>query len=444
MRRYRFLQVVFLAFVIVGGGARAAVPPVVRQAAAVADRVVLAKPERLGFSSESLRNLDTAMQGIVDKKHLAGIVTLLARHGQVVQHKAYGLQDIDSQTPMQLDTIMRIYSMTKPITGAAMMMLYDDGKWHPRDLISKYIPEFADLNVFSGTDANGEPILVAPAHAPTMGELMSHNAGFTYGPFGNTPVDKMYQADNPLNAPSLQAFIDKVARLPLLYQPGEKWVYSVSVDIQGYLVQKLSGKPFPEFLQDRIFTPLGMKDTGFLVPEAKLPRVATIYAWNQAKGALAAQPRDPEISRMPGLPSGGGGLYSTAADYLRFAQMMLNGGELNGKRLIKRSSVDMMRTNVLNDQTLNSKSGIGPVHLQPGLGFGYDFAVMSNPAALKSPLGKGSYWWWGIAGTWFWIDPTNDVVFIGMIQCRGGAPGAANHEDLSRTLTYKALVDPGM
>jgi CubicO group peptidase (beta-lactamase class C family) len=313
MRRYRFLQVVFLAFVIVGGGARAAVPPVVRQAAAVADRAVLAKPERLGFSSESLRNLDTAMQGIVDKKHLAGIVTLLARHGQVVQHKAYGFQDIDSQTPMQLDTIMRIYSMTKPITGAAMMMLYDDGKWHPRDLISKYIPECADLNVFSGTDANGEPILVAPAHAPTMGELMSHNAGFTYGPFGNTPVDKMYQADNPLNAPSLQAFIDKVARLPLLYQPGEKWVYSVSVDIQGYLVQKLSGKPFPEFLQDRIFTPLGMKDTGFLVPEAKLPRVATIYAWNQAKGALAAQPRDPEISRMPGLPSGGGGLYSTAS-----------------------------------------------------------------------------------------------------------------------------------
>jgi CubicO group peptidase (beta-lactamase class C family) len=187
-----------------------------------------------------------------------------------------------------------------------------------------------------------------------------------------------------------------------------------------------------------------MKDTGFLVPEAKLPRVSTIYAWDQAKGALAAQPRDPQISKMPGLPSGGGGLYSTAADYLRFAQMMLNGGELNGKRLLKRSSVDMMRTNVLNDQTLNSKSGIGPVHIQPGLGFGYDFAVMTDPAALKSPLGKGSYWWWGIAGTWFWIDPTNDVVFIGMIQRRGGAPGAANHEELSRALTYKALVNPGL
>ena len=145
---------------------------------------------------------------------------------------------------------------------------------------------------------------------------------------------------------------------------------------------------------------------------------------------------------MPGLPSGGGGLYSTAAVYLRFAQMMANGGELKGKRLLEPTSVTMMRTNVLNDQTLNSQSGIGPVRLQPGLGFGYDFAVMSDPVAMKSPLGKGTYWWWGIAGTWFWIDPANDVVFIGMIQRRGGAPGAANHEDLARAITYKSLVNP--
>jgi CubicO group peptidase (beta-lactamase class C family) len=330
--------------------------------------------------------------------------------------------------------------MTKPIVGAAMMMLYEEGKWQPGDPIAKHIPEFANLKVFAGMDANGQPTLVAPSHPPTMGELMSHNAGFTYGLFGNTPVDKMYQADNPLDAPSLQAFIDKVAKLPLLYQPGEKWVYSVSVDIQGYLIQKLSGKPFPDFLNDRIFTPLGMKDTGFFVAEAKLPRVATIYQWNQEKSALVAQPRDPLISKMPGLPSGGGGLYSTAADYYHFAQMMLNGGELNGTRLLKRSSVDMMRTNVLNDTTLNSNSGIGPVHIQPGLGFGYDFAVMNDPAALNTPLGKGSYWWWGIAGTWFWIDPTNDLLFIGMIQRRGGAPGAANHETLSRAIAYKALM----
>ncbi|HMB79272.1 MAG TPA: serine hydrolase domain-containing protein, partial [Vicinamibacterales bacterium] len=426
MRTHRFLQILSLAFVIGVGGMQAVTLLAGRQTAAIGEKIVVTAPEGVGFSSESLKELDTAMQGIVDKKQLAGVVTLLARHGKVVQHKAYGVQDLDSKAPMQLDTIVRIYSMTKPIAGAAMMMLYEEGKWQPGDPIAKHIPEFANLKVFSGVDASGQPILVAPNHPPTMGELMSHNAGFTYGLFGNSPVDKMYQADNPLDAPSLQAFIDKVATKPLLYQPGEKWVYSVSVDIQGYLIQKLSGKTFPDFLRDRIFTPLGMKDTGFLVPEAKLSRVATIYGWDQARGALAGQPRDPGISTMPGLPSGGGGLYSTAADYLRFAQMILNGGELNGKRLLKSTSVAMMRTNVLNDQTLNSKSGIGPVHLQPGLGFGYDFAVMSDPAALKSPLGKGSFWWWGIAGTWFWIDPTNDVVFIGMIQRRGGAPGAAN------------------
>jgi len=337
---------------------------------------------------------------------------------------------------------VRIYSMTKPIAGAAMMMLYEEGKWLPTDPIAKHIPEFANLKVFTGMDANGQPILVAPNHPPTMGELMSHNAGFTYGLFGNSPVDKMYQADNPLDAPSLQAFIDKVATKPLLYQPGEKWVYSVSVDIQGYLVQKLSGKTFPDFLRDRLFTPLGMKDTGFLVPEAKLSRVSTIYAWDAATKALKGSPHDPEISKMPGLPSGGGGLYSTAADYFQFAQMMLNGGELNGKRYLKSSTVEMMRTNVLNDQTLNSKSGIGPVHLSPELGFGYDFAVMRDPVALKSPLGKGSYWWWGIAGTWFFNDPANDLLFIGMIQRRGGAPGAANHEDVAKAAVYKALVDP--
>jgi len=444
MRIHRWILTLPFAFVLFAGGAVSTAPaPGQAAVATLSDGIAVSKPESVGFSSESLMDLDSAMQGIVDARHLAGVVTLVARHGKVVQHKAYGVQDVASKTPMQLDSIVRIYSMTKPVAGAAMMMLYEEGKWLPTDPIAKHIPEFANLKVFTGMDANGQPILVAPSHPPTMGELMSHNAGFTYGLFGNSPVDKMYQADNPLDAPSLQAFIGKVARLPLLYQPGEKWVYSVSVDIQGYLVEKLSGKTFPDFLRDRIFTPLGMKDTGFMVPEAKLARVATIYAWDAASGALKAQPRDPDISKMPGLPSGGGGLYSTAADYFHFAQMMLNGGELNGKRLLKSSTVAMMRTNVLNEQTLNSKSGIGPVHLQPGLGFGYDFAVMYDPPAFKSPLGKGSYWWWGIAGTWFWNDPTNDLLFIGMIQRRGGAPGAANHEDLARAAVYKALIEPG-
>ena len=398
-----------------------------------------ATPESVGFAPGALDKMDAGMQDLVDKKHLAGIVTLVARRGKVVQHKAYGVQSLESATPMRTDTIARIYSMTKPVAGVAMMMLYEEGKWKPSDPIAKHIPEFANLKVYAG-EKDGAPIYEAPVHPPTMGELMSHSAGFTYGVFGNTPVDKLYQASNPLSAPSLKEFINRVAQLPLLYQPGTRWVYSVSVDIQGYLVEKLSGKTFPEFLRTRLFEPLGMIDTGFFVPAEKLPRVATIYSYDKAKAGLGGEPRDPAISQMPGLPSGGGGLYSTAGDYFRFAQMVANGGELNGKRLLKKATIDMMRTNVLSDAVLNSNSGIGQARFSPAQGFGYDFAVVLDPDAAKRQVGKGSYWWWGIGGTWFWIDPTNDVIFVGIIQRRGGVPGAANHEDISRQVIAEALA----
>jgi CubicO group peptidase (beta-lactamase class C family) len=403
--------------------------------------MALVKPESVGMASEALARIDEGMQGLIDKQHLAGIVTLVARRGKVVQHRAYGWRDLQSRTPMELDTITRIYSMTKPVTGVAMMMLYEEGKWRPSDPIAKHIPEFANLKVYAGVDAAGSPILEPPAHAPTMGELMSHTAGFTYGLFGSTPVDKLYQAAAPLNAPSLQAFIDKMAALPLLYHPGERWVYSVAVDIQGYLVEKLSGQPFADFLRRRIFEPLGMKDTAFFVPGERLARVATIYAWNKASGALAPMPRDPRISEPPGLPSGGGGLYSTAADYFRFAQMLLNGGQIDGVRLLQEKTVGTLRTNVLDDRVLASGSGIGPARFNAGQGFGYDVAVVLDPAVLKSPVGKGTYWWWGLAGTWFSIDPTNDIVMVGIIQRQGGAPGAANHEEVARTAVYAALTE---
>jgi CubicO group peptidase (beta-lactamase class C family) len=352
------------------------------------------------------------------------------------------VQSLETNTPMRTDTIARIYSMTKPVAGVAMMMLYEEGKWQPSDPIAKHIPEFANLKVYAG-EKDGQPILEAPVHPPTMGELMSHTAGFTYGLFGDTPVDKLYRAADPLGQPSLKAFIDKIAALPLLYQPGTKWAYSVSVDIQGYLVEKLSGKTFPEFLRTRLFEPLGMIDTGFLVPAEKLPRVATIYSWDRAKAALVAEPRDPAISKMPGLPSGGGGLYSTAADYFHFAQMVLNGGELNGKRLLKKATIDMMRTNVLSDQVLNGDNGIGQARFSPAQGFGYDFAIVLDPVGAKRQVGKNSFWWWGIAGTWFWIDPTNDIVAIGIIQRRGGVLGSANHEDISRRVIAEALTPAG-
>jgi len=232
--------------------------------------------------------------------------------------------------------------------------------------------------------------------------------------------------------------INRLSKLPLLYQPGTKWVYSVSVDIQGYLVEKLSGKTFPEFLRTRLFEPLGMIDTAFYVPAEKLPRTATVYAYDKARAGLT--PAEPIVTTPPGLPSGGGGLYGTAADYFRFAQMVLNGGELNGKRILKKSSVEMMRTNVLSEAALNSRSGIGPAQFSPAQGFGYDFAVVLDPDAAKRQVGKNTIWWWGIAGTWFWIDPTNDVVFVGIIQRRGGFPGAANHEDISRRVIAEALA----
>ncbi len=438
--RFRSL-IAMLSLALLGAGhagAQSAKPP--RAAAPANGEIIETKPELVGFSSERLATLDGNLKALVDGKQLAGVVWAVARHGKIVDEKSYGNADLASQKPMQKDAIVRIFSMTKPITGIAMMMLYEEGKWKPSDPISRYIPEFHDLKVFSGVDKDGKPTFEPPGHAPTMGELMSHTAGFTYGAFGSTPVDKMYQESQLLAAPSLKDFIDRVSKLPLLYQPGEGWVYSISVDIQGYLVEKLSGKPFPEFLRERIFEPLGMKDTAFYVPAEKLGRVATIYQGGAT--GLTAMPRDPEISKPPGLPSGGGGLYSTARDYLRFSQMVLNGGELNGVRLVAPSSIELMRTNHVPEAVKNAnKFGIGYYHMQPGLGFGYDFAILEDPPKLGSTAGKGTFLWDGIAGTWFWIDPTNDVIFVGMIQrwLLGGGPDV---ENLTRALTYQALVDP--
>jgi CubicO group peptidase (beta-lactamase class C family) len=399
------------------------------------------KPEAVGFSSERLKRLDAGMKAIVDNKQLAGVATMVTRHGQVVQQMVYGQQDIASNAPLQKDTIVRIYSMTKPITGVAMMILYEEGKWKPTDPISRYIPEFKDLKVFKSLDADGKPVADLPGHPPTMGELMSHTAGFTYGLFGSSPVDKMYQQANVLAATSLKEFIDKVAPLPLAYEPGQGWVYSVGVDIQGYLVEKLSGQPFAEFLRERIFEPLGMNDTAFFVPQNKLPRLATIY--QLTPNGLAPMPRDANVSTPPGFPSGGGGLYSTMGDYLRFAQMLANRGELSGARILAPSSVALMTSNHVPDAVKAAgKFGIGNYRQQPGFGFGFDVAIYEEPTRTGTSVGKGTFLWDGIAGTWFWVDPTNDIVFVGIIQRWAGPSPGPNIEDLSRSLTMQALVDP--
>jgi CubicO group peptidase (beta-lactamase class C family) len=344
---------------------------------------------------------------------------------------------------MTKDTIFRDYSMTKPVTGVAMMILYEQGKWLPTDPIAKYIPEFAHLKVYSGLDSEGKMILVDPEHAPTMRELMSHSAGFSYGS-GTSPVDAMYKDLKPMQSANLQEMIDKLAKIPLNYQPGKGWTYSLSMDIEGYLVEKLSGQSLPDFMRDHIFTPLGMRDAGFFVAPDKRARFATSYRDNPQGEFVpsVAMPGPPtDYATQPPLPSGGGGLTSTIEDYYRFAQMLGNGGQLGGSRVLSPQTVKLMTSNHLPKEILTGQFGIGQHMMRPGFGYGFNCAVVFDPPEANMSDGKGTFFWDGAAGTWFWVDPTNDVVFVGMIQ-RMTSPD--NHPLLYRThaAVYGALVDP--
>ncbi len=398
-----------------------------------------AKPESAGMSAERLARLNEGMKSLVDQGRLAGVVTMVARHGKVVEFDAAGKRDIAAQSPMQKDSIFRIYSMTKPITGVAMMMLFEEGKWQLNDPVAKYIPEFANLKVY-GTDSSGNVIMHDQGHPVTMRELMSHTGGFTYGIFSNTPVDKLQREADLLNIDiTLDEFIKRVAKLPLNSQPGAEWHYSISVDIQGYIVQKLPGMPFDEFLQKRIFKPLNMVDTGFFVPAEKLKRFAEVYEYD-SEGRMHVQKGglNHDYSAKPALISGGAGLVSTAADYMRFCQMLLNGGQLDGVRLLAPRSVELMRTDLLPTGT--------SISFAPGAGFGLDFAVYTDPAAAGGYYGKGTFWWGGAAGTWFWIDPAADLIVIGMIQqfAALGAAGPTALPDvrgLSHAYVYQAIMD---
>jgi CubicO group peptidase (beta-lactamase class C family) len=353
------------------------------------------------------------------------------------------VRDLASGAPMTRDTIFRDYSMTKPVTGVAMMILYEQGKWLPSDPIAKFIPEFAHLKVFNGVDAAGKIILVDPDHPPTMGELMTHTAGFSYGN-GATPPDALYKDQHVLESKDLEEMIGKLAGIPLLYQPGKGWIYSMSMDIEGYIVEKLSGQPLPEFMRAQIFAPLGMKDAGFYVPQSKLGRFASLYTTG-AHGEIVPNPAGccgtRDYSAPPTMPSGGGGMVSTAEDYYRFAQMLGWRGELSGARILAPATVELMTSNHLPPSLLTGEYKIGLQVMRPGFGYGYNGAVDFDPPAANLPEGKGTYLWDGAAGTWFWVDPANDIVFVGMIQRMLG-PASPNLEYLSRSAVYQALVDP--
>jgi len=392
--------------------------------------------ETRGFTTEGLAKLDDRIEQFVTDGHVAGIATLLVKDGQVIQYNDYGVINPDSMKPVGPDTIYRIYSMTKPITGVAMMMLYEEGRFSLEDPVTKFIPEFSDLKVL-----NRDGGLANMQRPPTMREVMSHTAGFAYGLGGNDPANTAFREQQILNSPDLGEFVDRTSNVPLLFQPGQYWSYSAAVDIQGAIIERISGQSLGEFFKTRIFEPLNMDDTGFYVPEAEYERFSDVFGYHPETGEFGPY-RVPQMAfkkETIAMESGGGGLVSTMDDYARFCQMLANGGSLSGVTLLKPETVKLMRTNVLpEDMSVNLTGTLRPEDLA-GIGFGLNFGVIYDAEASSRPYGQDSYFWGGMAGTWFWIDPTNNLFYIGMIQRFPTNGPSVDFRTISGEHVYEAL-----
>jgi CubicO group peptidase (beta-lactamase class C family) len=408
-------------------------------------------PETVGFSSERLARLDRAMQGEIDAGHCAGISVMIARHGRIAKAARYGYQTLEGREPLREDAIFRIASMTKPIIAAAMLTLYEEGAWQLDDPVTRFIPEFADLKVMT------EDGTLVPLDRPMrMRHVMSTCAGFAFGPpLGsvNLKVDALY-ASADLWSGTNDDLISKLAALPLEAQPGTHFRYGLQQEVQGAIIKRITGQTIDVVLEQRIFTPLGMKDTGFGVAPDQRERIAPRYDLDDdLKLVLAAD--QSAFPAVAGTPAGVtprfllsiAGLYSTAQDYLRFAQMLANEGELDGVRILSPSSVGLMTSNLLPE-------GV-PMHFLEsfaGVGYGMNVGVVLDPAYADfngGGVGKGTFYWGGVHGTWFWVDPVNDIVVVGMIQqVDGGNPMTGRPypvpdvRGISRSITYGALVEP--
>ncbi|MEH6386595.1 serine hydrolase domain-containing protein [Pseudomonas profundi] len=365
------------------------------------------QPASHNVSAERLEMLTQAAQAQVDKGKLAGIATLVYQDGKVIHRKQHGYQDVENKVPLSEDTLYKIFSLTKPVTGTAMLMLYEEGKFQLDDPVEKYLPELKGLKVAKEEGPNGQPITEPADHPVTIRELMTHTAGFTYGFFSESQVDDLYKQANIFDREStLAETVDKLSKIPLRQQPGTEWHYSVSVDVQARLVEVLSGMSFDTFLKERIFVPLGMNDTDFYVPQDKAERLAVSYQ-PEEEGGLVPLPNTQHFTK-PKMLNGGGGLISSMDDYLRFARMLLNGGELDGVRLLKPETVQAMRSNQLPEGV----DAISPIY--PGNQFGLNVAVVTD--ADEAVLPEGTFWWWGVQGPWAWIDPANGIITLGMMQ----------------------------
>jgi CubicO group peptidase (beta-lactamase class C family) len=387
-----------------------------------------ATPEDIGLSTAGLARLGRVMQDEVQRGRVPGAVALIARRGQLAYYESFGQRDPASGAPMARDSIFRIYSMTKPIVSVAAMMLWEQGRFLLSDPAAKFLPEFGAVKVAVAQGA--EPGHTEPDRPITVQDLLRHTSGLTYEFRGNGPVHKMYTAARIYSRDQSNADqVSALSKLPLLHQPGTKWEYSRSTDVLGRLVEVLSGLSLGQFLQQHIFAPLGMIDTAFHVPAPELGRLAESFAKDPD---TAAGVQLLNVKSAPKFESGGGGLVSTAADYARFLQMMLNSGRLDGVRYLSRKTVELMTAD-----HLGSITG-APDLLLPGYGFGLGFAVRLLPGISHVPGSVGQYFWGGLAGTTFWVDPAEQLFAIMMIQ----APGQRDYfRTLFRDLVYAAFDD---
>jgi CubicO group peptidase (beta-lactamase class C family) len=401
---------------------------------AVAGELPTAKPKDVGLDADKIQKVHDAVQALIDKKEMAGAVVAVARKGKVVVFEALGESEAGSGKPMKTDAIVRIFSMTKPITTVAAMILVEEGKIGLDDPVSKYLPEFKDRRVHTG---KGDETVEAKREV-TVRDLMRHTSGLTYGIFGNSPVDQLYKKAGIFAAgDSLQDMMTKLGKLPLQYEPGTRWHYSVSTDVLGRVVEVASGKALDEFFAERIFKPLDMKDSGFFVPEDKLDRLAASHGLDaKDKKLTATETADKSRFRSkPKLLGGGGGCVSTARDYLRFCQMLLNGGELDGVRLLKKETVAEMTRNQLGEEAMKAKNG-GSADVGDGFGLGFGVRVGKDDAAAGKAVGE--YYWGGAASTHFWISPKQELVVVALEQFMPNRPAL---QQAIKPLIYQAVKE---
>lgn len=395
----------------------------------------MADPESVGMSSERLARIAPAMQQYIDDQLVPGVVTLVARKGKVVHFETHGYMDVDSGKPMRPDAIFRIASMTKPITSVALMMLWEEGAFQLRDPVSKFIPGFAKPQVSTTADASGNSGNLIPANRePTIRDMLTHTAGMANSYIGNS---RYYASQSGLQPDdTLASYIDRLAAMPLNYHPGEAWQYSAATDVVGRLVEVISGDTLADFMEARIFSPLGMNDTHFYLDDDKGGRLMSQYTPGPNNNQIMLQ--DPGNSESRWISSenkrvfrGAGGLVSTPHDYLRFQQAMLNGGELDGVRLLSPNTLDLMMSNHTGDLPLWLPG--------PGFGFGLGWAVVEDRGAAATPLSEGSAYWGGAYCTIAWIDREQELIGILMTQVR-----PYNHMNIRQdfqVLAHQALTE---